>query len=125
MLIFRDPSVLMIFGFLAAAFVGINLLNRFFQIQAQQKVEAARKAEKAQEKTEREASRAARAAVQDGARRPVSRQAVPAAHAPLRAQLINQGFIRPAVGDDDLGAGQPSDLTSQPTADPQIGVPAI
>ncbi len=125
MLIFRDPSILMIFGFLAAAFVGINLLNRFFQIKAQQKVEAARKAEKAQEKAEREESRAARTAAQDGARRPVSRQAVPAAHAPLRTQLINQGIIRPAAGDNDLGAGQPSDLNSQLTADSQIGVPAI
>jgi type II secretory pathway pseudopilin PulG len=125
MLIFRDLSVLMIFGFLAAAFVGINLLNRFFQIQAQQKAEAVRKAEKAQEKAEREASRAARATAPDGARRPVSRQAGSAAQAPLRAQLINQGIIRPAIGDDDHDAGQPSDLSSQPAVDPQIGVPAI
>lgn len=124
MLIFRDPSVLMIFGFLATAFVGINLLNRFMQIQAQQKAEAARKAEKAQEKAEREATRAARTSAQENARRPASRQALPAAHASLRSQLINQGIIRPAVEDDDLEAGQPSDWIVQPAADPQIGVPA-
>lgn len=125
MLIFRDPSVLMIFGFLAAAFVCINLLNRFMQIQAQQQAEAARKAEKAQEKAEREASRAACTSAPENARRPASRQALPAANAPLRTQLINQGIIRPAVEDDDLRAGQPSDLNVQPAADPQIGVPAI
>lgn len=125
MLIFHDPSVLMIFGLLAAAFVGINLLNRFMQIQAQQKAEAARKAEKAQEKAEREATRAARTSAQENARRPASRQALPAAHASLRTQLINQGIIRPAVEDDDLEAGQPSDLNVQSAADPQIGVPAI
>ena len=125
MLIFHDPSVLMIYGLLAAAFVGINLLNRFMQIQAQQKAEAASKTEKAQEKAEREASRAARASAQENAHRTASRQALPAAHAPLRAQLINQGIIRPAVEDDDLGAGQPFDLNVQPAADPQIGVPAI
>jgi hypothetical protein len=124
MLIFRDPSILMIFGFLAAAFVGINLLNRFFQIRVQKKAEAACKAEKAQEKAEREASRAARATTPDGARRPVSRQAVPVAQAPLLAELINQGIIRPAVRDDDQDADQPSDLSSQLAADPQIGVPA-
>lgn len=125
MLIFRNPSVLMIFGFLAAAFVGINLLNRFFQIRAQQKAEAARKAEKAQEKAEREASRAARISTQENVRRSASRQALPAAHAPLRAQHIHQGIIRPAVENDDLEAGQPSDFVAQHAADSQIGVPAI
>jgi hypothetical protein len=125
MLIFRDPSVLMIFGFLAATFIGINLLNRFSQIRAQQKAEAVRKAEKAQEKAEREASRAARATAPDGARRLVSRQAVPAAQAPLRGQLIHQGIIRPAVGDYDLEAGQPAENYSRPTGDSQIGVATL
>lgn len=120
-MLFRDPSVLMIFGVLAVAFVGINLLSRFFQMRDQKAADAAREEKRRLEQSERDAKRAVRTSTPDGAR-PARRQASPApAPSSLRSALINQGIIRPATSDDDLDAGQHSNNHHQPAQVPQIG----
>lgn len=125
MSLFNQPAMFPIYAIIMVAFIGINVLNRFFQIRTQQKAEAARKAEREAEKRERDEKRAARTSTLDGARRPAHCPASPANGQSLRAALINQGIIRPAVDDDDLNAGQHSDQNLQPAADPQFGGPAI
>ncbi len=125
MSLFNQPALFPIYAIVMVAFIGINVLNRFFQIRTQQKAEAARKAEREAEKRERDEKRTARTSTMDGARRPAHCQTSPTNGQSLRAALIHQGIIRPAVDEDDLNAGQHLDQNLQPAADPQFGGPAI